>query len=300
MNARLIAGLILVSAAASLGSGEPSGEAIFNRLCTECHGEEGHGDGPKAKRLGFSPQDLGSGVFKCRCTPSGKLPTDEDLARTIANGIAGTPMRGFSEQLSPTELRAVVEHVKSLAPVFGEEPQAPCISVPEPPTFTAQSAAEGAEIYKALWCWSCHGADGRGDGPAAKTLVDDRGNPIRARNFVVLRKFKCGAEPHDLYRSLHTGLDGTPMASFAKTFLFPRELLPRAETFAAVFEAEELAVYEEWADAQPDETAVAVLSEAEKKALVERRTWALVAFLRSLRLGLHRTGFEIPGPPSTP
>jgi cytochrome c oxidase cbb3-type subunit 2 len=67
-------------------------------------------------------------------------------------------------------------------------------------------------------CWKCHGQQGRGDGPSAATLTDSKDQPIRPYNFADARddsRFKCGGTNDDLYRIFMTGLDGTPMPSFA-------------------------------------------------------------------------------------
>jgi len=61
----------------------------------------------------------------------------------------------------------------------------------------------------------CHGEKGAANGPAAATLRDDKDNPIAPYNFTVLNRFKCGDSNADLYRIFMTGLDGTPMPSFA-------------------------------------------------------------------------------------
>jgi cytochrome c553 len=62
---------------------------------------------------------------------------------------------------------------------------------------------------------ACHGEQGRGDGPSAPTLKDNRDLPIAATNLTRLARFKNGARPEDIYRTLVTGLAGTPMPSYA-------------------------------------------------------------------------------------
>jgi cytochrome c oxidase cbb3-type subunit 2 len=67
-------------------------------------------------------------------------------------------------------------------------------------------------------CWKCHGQQGRGDGPSAPTLTDSKEQPIHPYNFADATndsRFKCGTSNEDLYRIFMTGLDGTPMPSFA-------------------------------------------------------------------------------------
>ncbi len=57
---------------------------------------------------------------------------------------------------------------------------------------------------------------GRGDGPSAKTLVNEWGDPDPP--FALTKgHMKGGSTGEDLYRVFMTGLNGTPMPSFADT-----------------------------------------------------------------------------------
>lgn len=96
----------------------------------------------------------------------------------------------------------------------------------------AASRARGKELFfsKEIDCASCHGPQGRGDGPSTEVvrknpltneeypeagLYDDWGNKIKPRN---LRKgqFRGGRRPIDVYRRLSAGIPGTPMQGFAR------------------------------------------------------------------------------------
>src|SRR5262249_42636961 len=66
-------------------------------------------------------------------------------------------------------------------------------------------------------CVACHGKEGRGDGPSAPTLTDNKGDPIQPTNFSATTRFKCGESNQDLYRVLMTGMDGSPMPSFSNS-----------------------------------------------------------------------------------
>jgi hypothetical protein len=46
-------------------------------------------------------------------------------------------------------------------------------------------------------------------------LTDNKDLPIRPYNFSTGSRFMCGVTNRDLYRIFMTGLDGTPMPSFA-------------------------------------------------------------------------------------
>ena len=56
---------------------------------------------------------------------------------------------------------------------------------------------------------------GRGDGPSAPTLNDDLGHPIRAADLAQSWTFRGGSSREDIFRTMSTGLNGTPMPSFA-------------------------------------------------------------------------------------
>src|SRR6185503_3474723 len=55
---------------------------------------------------------------------------------------------------------------------------------------------------------------GRGDGPSAPTLMDDWGHPIRPADLTQSWTFRAGSSREDIFRTMTTGLNGTPMPSF--------------------------------------------------------------------------------------
>ena len=68
-------------------------------------------------------------------------------------------------------------------------------------------------------CLKCHGNLGRGDGPSAPTLMDDFGQPIRAADLTQPWTFRGGPSREDIFRTMTTGLNGTPMPSFADSLM---------------------------------------------------------------------------------
>ena len=78
------------------------GVAIYRAKCATCHGEKGDGQGPASYLLYPRPRNFVVGSFRLRSTPSGKLPADADLVRTIARGIPGTSMPGWKHELTAT------------------------------------------------------------------------------------------------------------------------------------------------------------------------------------------------------
>ncbi|MEK6606697.1 MAG: cytochrome c [Myxococcota bacterium] len=191
------------------------GAALFGVYCANCHGETGRGDGPRSAVFTPPPRDLARGVFKFRSTPSGTAPTPEDLFRTVSGGLRGTGMMAFAD-LTEQERWALVAYVRSLSRTSAESAPAVPVDVPPPPADVGRPARRlrGARAWTALGCSQCHGERGRGDGPAARELRDDLGRAIPPPDLVT-RPLKRGDGAADLYQTLATGLDGTPMPSYA-------------------------------------------------------------------------------------
>lgn len=257
------------------------GRELYLEHCSGCHGESGRGDGEKAKKLGFHPRDFTLGAFKCRSTPSGSPPTADDLTRVVSQGLKGTPMTGFADDLSGEEIAALVAHVRTLIPE-AESTEPPVLEAPEPPPATPESVAEGRAIYGLLRCWKCHGTDGSGDGPSAAGLEDSWGNPIKVYDFTRRNHFKCGGTERDLYRTLHTGMTGSPMPSFTTAFPFGRDQVGRrGDLEQPLGEAATEAILD-WLASQPTAAEIRAMDDSERHRLIESRTWALVDYLRSL------------------
>ncbi len=109
----------------------------------------------------------------------------------------------------------VVSYIKTFASRWRTAKPGTPITIPPEPTPTIQSILHGRELYQRMECWKCHGPAGHGDGPSAKTLTDNKDDPIRPYNFETGSRFMCGTTNQDLYRIFMTGLDGSPMPSFA-------------------------------------------------------------------------------------
>lgn len=257
------------------------GRTVYQKVCEECHGSKGRGNGEKAKKLGFSPRDFTLGAFKCRCTPSGQPPTDEDLYRSVTRGLPGTPMEAHRRDLTEQQRRAVVQFVKTLSPKFSAGNLAACESSPDPPSTAPGLVAEGARLYRLMQCGKCHGPGGRGDGPAAATLKDDWGRPIKPYDFVESRDFKCGNDEGDLYRTLRTGMTGSPMPSFNEALSFARDSFT-PDNLRTLGDPNQVGALQAYLATQPDAAALRGMAPDERQALVNRRTWALVEYLRSL------------------
>ncbi len=76
----------------------------------------------------------------------------------------------------------------------------------------SKSTPEQIEKGKVLFqqnCVACHGAEGKGDGPAAAALTP------KPRNFTSNDNWKNGRAPAEVFKTLKNGIQGGAMASFA-------------------------------------------------------------------------------------
>jgi len=195
------------------GHAEP-GKALYYRYCWGCHGARGNGDGENAPYLNILPRNFVAGTFKCRSTPTGTLPLDQDLYNSIERGFNFTNMPSWIA-LTVEERANLVAFIKTFSPRWKAEKPGDPIQIPAEPALTVASIQHGKELFQKLECWKCHGNEGRGDGPSASTLTDSNDQPIRPYNFTSDNRSKCGHTNQDLYKIFMTGLDGTPMPSFA-------------------------------------------------------------------------------------
>lgn len=199
-----------------------AGRAVYERNCWFCHGEQGDGNGPVARYLWPRPRDFQMASFKLRTTASGELPLDEDLYRTITRGIPGTSMPAWGTHLSERERWQVIAYLKSFAAdLFEDEafdPYQRTVEPSEPPAGSAEAlAAAGRTVFEEGDCLQCHGSAGRGEGEKGVDLTDDSDDPILPANLTSAWTFKGGSSVEDVYMRLTTGLDGTPMPSYAET-----------------------------------------------------------------------------------
>src|SRR5258708_587178 len=188
----------------------------YRRYCVGCHGELGDGNGENFPWVDPKPRDFQLGVFKCRSTPTGTLPVDEDLFDTIARGMDRSNMPQWST-FTKQERADLVAWVKHFSPRWAtEKPGAP-ITIPPEPEVTPERIKAGRDVYARVQCWKCHGVLGQANGPSAATLTDDLGRPIAAFNFTEGARPKCGDTDRHIYRIFMTCLDATPIPSFPVT-----------------------------------------------------------------------------------
>jgi mono/diheme cytochrome c family protein len=221
------------AAPAKTAPAEPDGMALFAQHCATCHGNRGDATGPSSLYLNPPARYFGEERFRVTSTVNG-VPTDEDLMFILQHGIPGSAMPAFGD-LTEAERRALVDRVRQLTHIglysriakkareSGEieldavsemvdrlnRPGAP-VEVPSSfPAATSESLARGRKLYVAN-CLSCHGPEGRGDGPQVKELKNENGRPTHPRDLT-RGGYKGGGAPERLYARILVGMPGTPM-----------------------------------------------------------------------------------------
>jgi mono/diheme cytochrome c family protein len=214
--------LLAVTAAAQspdLGTEEQraSGEKLYDRYCSQCHGVNGDGEGVAAPYVKPKPRDFTAGKYKIRSTPNGALPTHQDLKEIIRKGMPYSTMPAWPI-FNDSQLDALAHYVKTFSEDFADPELVPTpIEIPNPPAITDESIEQGRVIYGELGCAGCHGGIGRADGLSAPTLRDDWGNHLMPVDMTKRWTFRGGPTRKDIFRAFSTGFNGTPMPSYAES-----------------------------------------------------------------------------------
>ena len=183
---------------------------------------------------------------------AGGQPTDDDLIDTLKRGLPGTPMPSFGHLPEPqlralagqvrkfVRVEVLVARMKDLAkakadateegfdaksdwsPVAlermrkqAEAELAPGLAIEPPAPFpesSPESVARGKEVFAKAACITCHGPDGRGDGPQSKDpkFLNENGTRAFPRDLSA-GIFKGGGSREQIYARVFLGIPGTPM-----------------------------------------------------------------------------------------
>jgi mono/diheme cytochrome c family protein len=192
-----------------------SGKNLYLKYCSQCHGEKGDGVGYATPHLLPRPRDFTLGKFKVRTTPNGALPTHQDLVNIIRRGMPYTSMPAWPD-FTEQQVSDLAYFVKTFYADFANPEVVPKpVEFPSAPSVSDESIELGRKLYVETGCVKCHGTLGRADGPSASTLTDEAGYPIRAANLAQSWTFRGGSSREDIFRTMSTGFNGTPMPSFS-------------------------------------------------------------------------------------
>ncbi|HFQ15917.1 MAG TPA: c-type cytochrome, partial [Rhodobacteraceae bacterium] len=191
--------------------------AVYKKRCAQCHGEEGDGQGPAAEFLYPKPRDFTLAVFKYKSTHADdEFPTDDDLLKTIRDGLNGTAMPGWKTILSEAEMRGLIKLIKEFGGWDEEEIEHTAIEEKEVVPTSPESIARGKVLFKKA-CEQCHGEEGRGNVTSGKRLKDDWGDRIWPRNLTRPESWRWTVTARDVFQRLSTGIRGTPMPEHTTT-----------------------------------------------------------------------------------
>lgn len=216
------------------------GRVAYEIYCAGCHGVTGDGNGPAAGFLRPRPRNFQTANFKFSSTRAGKLPTDEDLKRTIRSGLKGSAMPDWP-LLSEHTVDALVGYIKTFSPKWRERQPASAIPRVDDPFRSVEDKSEAVRRGELVYhgyanCWSCHPAYvpevklndlleamevGRresfrpGLNQSERTITGDGEvsyPPDFKRDFL-----RAGTSADDLYRSIAAGITGTAMPTWVDT-----------------------------------------------------------------------------------
>ncbi len=184
------------------------GSLIYRVQCLHCHGVNGDGRGPTARWINPHPRDYRQGLFKFQSvdqTDAPRPPRRADLHRVIKYGVEGTAMPSFG-LLPDSDIELLVSYIIHLS-IRGKVEYALKDSVLRGQTLFLGIGEEG----KAANCVSCHPDYGR----QAKFRFDSWGTLVRPNNLTN-GLYRGGRRTIDLYYRIHSGINGSGMASFGK------------------------------------------------------------------------------------
>jgi mono/diheme cytochrome c family protein len=191
-----------------------AGKQTYMKYCAQCHGEKGDGEGYATPHLKPRPRDFTTGKFKVRSTPTGALPTHQDLVSIIRRGMPYTSMPAWPN-LSDQEVSNLAYYIKTFSAEFANKEAVPQpIQIPSAPASSNESVELGKKLYQETGCIRCHGTLGRGDGSSAPTLKDETGRALKVADLTQSWTFRGGATREDIFRTMSTGFNGTPMPGF--------------------------------------------------------------------------------------
>jgi len=221
------------------------GKVAYEMYCAGCHGIDGDGNGDAARFLHPRPRNFKKANFKFSSTRSGRLPTDDDLKRTITEGLKGSSMPGW-DLLPARTVTALVAYIKTFSPDWdhgGDAPEVPEVSNPYADDEDKSGAvARGEVIYNGFaTCWTCHPAYVSTDrinehltameNPTRDTfrsnLFQSEVKPNAEGEMIYPPDFKrdfvrSGTEVDDLYRSIAAGITGTAMPTWIDSMEIPK------------------------------------------------------------------------------
>ena len=162
-------------------TGDSTGDAIYKRHCSVCHGDRGNGNSRADRNLVPPPRDF-NGAAKL---------TRETMIDVVTNGKPGTAMMGWKTRFSEKEIASVVDYIRSRFMLVALDPR----------------IALGRGVY-GHFCQVCHGDRGQGAMSA---------KPADTPRDLTSPKNQTGLTRERMITSVSKGKHGSVKAGFAET-----------------------------------------------------------------------------------
>ena len=187
---------------------------IYAESCSVCHGDDGKGAKWGQESLSAKPRDFTTALSRAELTR-------DRMIVAVSYGRPGTPMPGFSSQLSREQIAGVVDYVRARFMAGGSGPQAMSAAQPAPadaasyraqplPNGLSGNFSRGQALYL-VNCVECHGVAGDGNGPRAYFIFP------KPRNFRDAATQNILNRPR-LYTGIADGVLGKEMPAWSKVF----------------------------------------------------------------------------------
>lgn len=205
--------LIFVSYVLAFVGNVEEGKKVYYFRCAGCHGMKGEGDGVGAAFLYPPPRNFAAGIFKYKSTKGEGMPSDDDLFKTITNGLPGTPMPRWGDILSENNKWNVIAFIKTFAKGRFEKYKTEIIDYSGQIPSSQESIAMGKDLFLGkAGCYRCHGYEARGDGRrVVKDVVYSK--RLWPRNLTQPWTFRAGSDVKDIFTRITVGIPAATMPS---------------------------------------------------------------------------------------
>jgi mono/diheme cytochrome c family protein len=103
----LLAVTLLAGPAHAAAAPDPATMTLYVKKCAECHGEDGKAETKMGKK--YDAESFADAKWQ-------EKRSDEQIEKTITEGKPKTKMKAFKDKLSPEEIKAMVQVVRSFKP----------------------------------------------------------------------------------------------------------------------------------------------------------------------------------------